>query len=168
MQWLKRSLLVALGALGVGAGAAIGQQTEPDSATYPAHSVYMEAGGLPAFDGAPFSVNVEQRILPRTYLRVGVFYGPVDTDMRLKLPILLNYVTPGSVHNFDVGAGVRWDAVDVESEVHLAATIGYRYQELPRGALLRVGLNFDLRNLSGGSDAWTFGPWPSISAGFAF
>ncbi|NJD11695.1 MAG: hypothetical protein FIB01_15085 [Gemmatimonadetes bacterium] len=89
--------------------------------------------------------------------------------MTTKLPILLSYVTPGATHNLEVGAGVRWDVAGASSdEVSLAATVGYRYLELPGSALLRAGLNFDIHSLSGGSDAWRFGPWPSLSIGFAF
>jgi len=169
MNRLRRILLVALGTVCAGAGNVTGQEQQPDRAGYPPRSIYIEAGGLPAFEGGPFSVNLEQRVLPSTYLRAGVFYGQVDGEMTMKLPILLNFVAPGSLHNLEFGAGVRWDVLGASSDdVRLAATIGYRYQEIPGGSLLRAGLNFDLHSLSGGSGAWKFGPWPSLSIGFGF
>jgi hypothetical protein len=89
--------------------------------------------------------------------------------MTMKVPILLNVVAPGSVHNVELGGGIRWDVFGASSDdVRLAATIGYRFQELPGGSLLRAGLNFDLRSLSGGSTAWKLAPWPSLSIGFGF
>jgi hypothetical protein len=170
MDRLTRCLLLVLGTAGVGAGQAAGQlpETMPDG--YPNRTVYIEAGGLPAFEGGPFSVNVEQRLIRQAYLRVGAFYGQVDGIMSMKVPVLLNYVTPGRAHNLELGGGVRWDAFGASSDdVSLAATIAYRYHELPGRAVVRAGLNFDLYSLSGGtSDAWTFGPWPSLSVGLGF
>lgn len=169
MPGMRLTLVVALATICTGSGAA-GQEPAPVRTGIPPRAIYIEAGGLPAFESGPYTLNFEQRLLPRTYLRLGIFYGPIDSEMTTKVPILLEYVTPGAVHNLEVGAGVRWDVSGVSSdEVSLGATIGYRYHELPGNALLRAGLNFDLHSLSGGdSDAWKFGPWPSLSIGFGF
>jgi hypothetical protein len=170
MDRSRRCLLVVLGTACLGAGQAAGQLPDLVPEGYPNRSVYIEAGGLPAFEGGPFSVNVEQRLVRQAYLRLGAFYGQVDGVMSLKVPILLNYVTPGRSHNLELGGGVRWDVFGADSDdVSLAATIAYRYHELPGRALVRAGLNFDIRTLTGGaSDAWTFGPWPSLSVGLGF
>lgn len=169
MLRVRRSGLQAFVILFAATSAAAGQEPQPAETHYPAHSIYLEAGGVPAFDYGPYSLNVEQRLLPRTFLRVGAFVGPVDELMTVMLPIMMNFVTPGRQHNLELGAGIRWDVAGATSdEVRLAATIGYRYQELPGSAQVRAGLNFDLHSLNGGSDAWTFGPWPSLSIGFGF
>src|SRR5512147_2444256 len=84
-QSMERSGRIAITALGfVLAGAGAGSAQESPPADYPARSIYVEAGGLPAFEGAPYSLSVEQRLIPRTYLRVGVFVGPVDAQMTMK------------------------------------------------------------------------------------
>jgi hypothetical protein len=166
MRWLK--LILLAGAPGLGAGLVSAQEAAAPVAQ-PSHAVYLEAGGLPAFEGGPYSVNVEQRLILGTRLRVGAYYGPLDGQMALKLPILLNYVSRGSQHGFELGGGVRWDVAGADDpDVRLAAIVGYRYQELPGVSLVRAGLSFDLRDLSGGSDAWKLAPWPYVSIGFGF
>jgi hypothetical protein len=64
---------MSLAALCAGAGGIAGQEPQVARAGFPPRSVYIEAGGLPAFEGGPFTVNVEQRVLPHTNLRAGVF-----------------------------------------------------------------------------------------------
>jgi hypothetical protein len=164
-----RSCLLAIVTLGTGAIVAHAQEPAPADVKYPPRAIYIEAGGLPAFEAAPYSLNVEQRLLPHSFLRLGAFYGPVNSELTLKLPILLNVVVPQASHNLEVGAGVRWDVFGAESEdVRLGATVGYRYQELPGHSVVRAGLAFELHDLSGDSDAWTFRPWPFLSIGLAF
>jgi len=168
MRWLQILLLAGVAAPGFGASL-VGAQEAAIPDTRPSHAVYLEAGGLPAFEGGPFTVNVEQRLILHTHLRVGAYFAPLDGQMALKLPVLLNYVSQSSQHGFEFGGGVRWDVAGAdEQDVRLAAIAGYRYQELPRGSLVRAGLSFDLRDLSGGSDAWKLAPWPYLSIGFGF
>jgi hypothetical protein len=169
MSRLRSTLLVTGGLFATCTGLASGQEPLPVHAGRPPHSVYIEAGGLPAFEGGPFTVNIEQRLLPATFLRAGTFLGQVDGVFTIKVPVLLNLVLPNATHNLELGAGIRWDAVGASSDdLRLASTIGYRYQELPGNSLLRAGLSFDLRSLRYEDDAWKFGPWPYLAVGLSF
>lgn len=170
MQPLRRTLLVAFGFACVVPGEATGQELlAPERPSFPPRAVYIEAGGLPAFEGGPFTINIEQRLVRNAYLRAGTFLGQVDGRFTVKVPVLVNLVAPGALHNLELGAGIRWDAVGASSDdIRLASTVGYRFQELSGGALLRAGLSFDLRSVRWKDDTWDFSPWPYLAIGIAF
>lgn len=121
------------------------------------YAAYVEAGGIAAFEGGAWTVNLERRLQAGTFLRVGAFYGVVDEEQTLLLPVLVNLLTTDPPHFFELGGGVLWKAIDVSRGVRPAFAVGYRYQRRP---LFRIGVVFDPDD--------TAYPWPYAAVGFNF
>lgn len=142
---------------------------------YSRSAAYLEIGGLTAFEGGAFSLNYELRVLPRGYVRLGLYAGAKeisdganrDSDLAILAPLMLNVLLTGERHHLEVGAGTRIDILPEGSEARAAAALGYRYQPRVKGIIVRAGLSFDLGQLPSGA-GWTLYPWPSVSLGYSF
>lgn len=151
------------------------QAAEDQSQNFSRSAAYLEIGGITAFEGGPFSVNYELRVLSRGYIRVGVYAGNEDVpegagerqEPVILVPLMFNAILTGARHHLELGAGMRLDLRDQGREVRGAAAVGYRFQPEGAGLLFRSGLAFDLGALPSGV-GWTLYPWPALSLGYSF
>jgi hypothetical protein len=103
---------------------------------------YVELLGAGIFLG---SINVEYPFTPSLALRAGA--SPIGV-----FPIMARYMTSGSPHRLEAGAGVLVSGGDVD---FAALSLGYRYQPAGRGVVLRATL-------------YPLLFWPGLSFGYAF
>jgi hypothetical protein len=143
------------------------------SSSYTQNAIYFEGMG----QGLLYSVNFDHRFTEEFAARIGVshFTVPFITDLGITtIPLMAEYLVGHGAHHLEIGVGVipAYGSFSIDffgsSEGSIGswtaiwtATLGYRYQPVHEGVILRVGLTPLFA-----SNATQF--WGGASIGWAF
>jgi hypothetical protein len=113
---------------------------QTDSATIPKNSIYIEAGGK----GKLYSLNYERQIYKLKNAKGGLAvagaylsaYGAWYTGLEHNIYIGRN------IHNFELGVGYNYlfytNPDNISEKSYINGRIGYRFQPLQKGMLVRM------------------------------
>ena len=131
------------------------------------HSLFFELGGSGIF----YTVNYDWRFNEKMSVRAG--FGRVDSDFfavdAYSVPVMLHYIPAPQRFSFELGVGgLVFSEVETDrdvrggrvTEIGLASSAGFRYQNQEQGILFRIAITpILLPDLQA--------PWLGLSVGFS-
>jgi hypothetical protein len=114
---------------------------QEDSAKIPKNNVYIEFGGKGQF----YSLNYERQIYKIKNVK-GALAAAVSYQNALGgwyTGLEHNVFIGNNIHNLEIGAGynyiIQTDPNDISENTYINGRLGYRFQPLKRGIMVRMG-----------------------------
>ena len=127
------------------------------------NSMYVQLSGV----GNSRSVNFERVFSQGRKLNYSYSIGYAPTSNSTSVPVALNAFTTGKQHHFEMSLALiphvekhiySKTKVDVDKQLYIKPSIGYRYQKMNTGLFVKAGIGPQIFMDPPSSNLWSFTP----------
>jgi len=126
------------------------------------NTVYIQFSGI----GNYRSINFERVFRQGRNLNYSYSIGYAPTRNSTSVPISLNALTTGAKHHFEMGVAIiphvekhsYSKGTDLDKQMYIKPSIGYRYQKATRGLFVKVGVGPQIFMDPPSYNVWAFTP----------
>ena len=126
------------------------------------NTVYLQLSGI----GNYRSINFERVFHQGRNLNYSYTIGYAPTKSSTSVPISINAFTTGAKHHFEMGVAIiphvekhsYSKGTDLDKQMYIKPSIGYRYQKATRGLFVKVGVGPQIFMDPPSYNVWAFTP----------